>query len=285
MKSTKFWLLVVIVAIIGSRRADADVRVSGNPALVGQGVVFTVQLNPPSGVTAIPTGTVTFVDGGISIGTVPLQNGVATFATEFARVGDHSIVAEYSGDSNFQPNNSPPFVEHITADDVFTLAVSPTVVNQHAGGSSTVRVALFSNGNASAPVHLSCENLPPGTSCSFQANALKPSLGGSNTTTTITSTGSRTTTSSASASSAYHAALFLPLLVGSIVTGSVSRRGRKSLWLAGLCVLGTVTMCLMGCGDTLRLIHGGTPTGSYTIRVVGNDGTLSQTANIQLTLK
>src|ERR1700694_1899134 len=284
MKSMRVRLLVAVVAIISSGRAGADVTVSSNPALVGQGVVFTVQLNPPSGVIAIPTGSVTFVDGGAGIGTVPLQNGVATLAAEFTTVGDHSIVAEYSGDSNFQPANSPPFIEHITADDVLTLAVSPTVLKQPPGGSSTARVTLFGNGSVSASVHLSCENLPPGTSCSFQVNTLKPSSAGSSTTMTITSTATRTATTSASYGSAYHAALFLPFLFGSIFTRSVFRWGKKARLLAGLCVLGTVTMCLTGCGDTLRVIRGGTPTGSYTIRVVGNDGTLTQTANIQLTL-
>jgi hypothetical protein len=285
MRSTRFWLLVFIVAGVGSHQANADVTSSSNPALVGQGVVFTVQLIPPSDVTATPTGSVTFVDGSVAIGAVSLQNGVATFTTEFSTPGDHSIVAEYSGDQNFQPANSAPLVERVTSDDEFTIAVSPSLLNQHPGGSSTVRVTLFGNRNTASSAHLSCENLPPGTTCSFQASTVKPSLTGSSTAVTISSTATRTAANSAHGRLSYNAALLVPVLFGSMFAGSMVHWKNRALQLAGLCLIGTMTMCLEGCGDTLRVIHSGTPAGTYAIRVVGSDGTLVQTASIELNLK
>jgi hypothetical protein len=285
MRSTRFWLLVVIVAGACPHLAGADVTSSSNPALVDQGVVFTVQLKLPSDVSATPTGSVTFVDGGVSIGTVPLQNGVATFATQFATPGDHSIVAEYSGDQNFQPANSLPFIERITADDVFTISAAPSVVTQQPGGSSAVRLTVFGNGSAGASTHLSCEMLPPGTVCSFQANAVTPSLAGSNATLTIASSATRTAMKQVTLRGSYNAALLLPFLLGSVVTMSMAHCRKRVLLLVGLLVLGTVTICLTGCGDTLRVVPGGTPAGSYTIRIVGNDGTFTQTASIQLNIK
>jgi hypothetical protein len=284
MRSMKPWLLVFIVAGVGVHLANADVTSSSNPALVGQRVVFTVQLVPPVDVTATPTGSFTFVDGSVVIGTVPLQNGVATFTTQFATPGDHSIVAEYSGDQNFQPANSAPFVEHVTSDDEFTIAVSPSLLNQHPGGSSTVRVTLFGNGSTASSAHLSCENLPPGTTCSFQASTVKPSLTGSSTVVTISSTATHTAANSTNGRSSFNAVLLVPVLFGSVFAGSMVHWKRKSLLWAGLCLIGTMTMCLAGCGDTLRVIHSGTPTGIYAIHIVGNDGTLVQSASIELNL-
>jgi hypothetical protein len=285
MRSTKFLVVVFIVVIFGAHLANADVTSSSNPALVGQGVVFTVQLIPPSDVTATPTGSVTFVDGSVVVGAAPLQNGVATFTTQFSMPGDHSIVAEYSGDQNFQPANGAPFVEHVTSDDAFTIAVSPSLLTQHPGGSSTVKVTLFGNGSTASSAHLSCENLPPGTRCSFEASTVNPKLTGASTVVTISSTATRAATNSVVGRGAYNPALLVPVLFGSLFAGSMVHWKRRSLLWIGLCLIGTMTMCLAGCGDTLRVIHSGTPAGTYAIRVVGNDGTLVQTATIELTLK
>ncbi len=285
MRLSRFCLLVFMFAALRSSVACADVVSSANPALVGQEVHLTVQLNPPPDVNVTPTGTVTFVDGGVIIGTVPLQDGIASVTTEFSTPGDHSIVAQYSGDQNFQPANSPPFIERITAEDVFTIAVSPSILAQHPGGASTVRVTLFGTGSTAPPVHLSCENLPPGTTCSFQSSMVQPTVSGSGTLMKITSTATRTSNNVVRSRSAYNATILFPFLLGSIVVTSVAQWKKKVLFWAGLFVLGTMTLCLAGCGDTLKVVHGGTPAGSYSVRIVGNDGTLTQTATVQLQLK
>ena len=128
----------------------ADVMSSSNPALIGQPVTLTIEIDPPSGVTATPTGTVTFTDGGQSIGTATLQNGIAEFTTQFGSAGDHIIVAQYSGDADFRPASSQPFTQHVTEDDLFTISVSPPIIGQQAGASSKVNLTLFSKGGATA---------------------------------------------------------------------------------------------------------------------------------------
>jgi hypothetical protein len=158
------------------------------------------------------------------------------------------------------------------------------MLNQHPGGSSTVKVTLFGNGNTASSAHLSCENLPTGTTCSFQASTVKPSLAGSSTVVTISSTATRTAANVADSRGFYNAVLLFPVLFGSVFAGSAVHWKKRSLLWAGLCLIGTMTMCLAGCGDTLRVIHSGTPTGTYAIRVVGNDGTLVQAASIELNL-
>ncbi len=182
----KYGILVLLLMCV--EWTHAQVMASSNPALEGQSVIFTVEIDAPSGVTATPTGTVTFTDNDENIGTAPLQDGIALFTTQFSGTGDHVIVAEYSGDANFTPSSSPPFTEHVTADDVFTLSVSPSLIAQQSGGSSTLNLTVFGSGNSGGPVHFSCENLPPGTACSFQPDSVVPSLQGTAATATITST-------------------------------------------------------------------------------------------------
>ncbi len=76
-------------------------------AVYGQPVTFmaTVVARAPS--TATPTGgTVTFKDGTTTLGTAPLNSGVATFTTSLD-VGAHSIVAVYGGNgSQFRGSTS-----------------------------------------------------------------------------------------------------------------------------------------------------------------------------------
>jgi len=250
---------------------QAQVLSSSNPALEGQPVTFTVEIDAPSGVTAIPTGMVTFTDNDQNIGTAPVQNGVALFTTQFTGTGDQVIVAEYSGDPNFTPRSSPPFTEHITADDLFTLSVTPSLITQRAGTSSTLDITLFRNGDTTGPVHFSCENLPAGVTCSFQPNSVVPSSEGTGATATITSQGVRRAASLWERSPLLYAGFFIPALIA---------RRRRWRWLLPLCVLAIFS--IVGCGGKVRTLQAGTPAGSYTIHVTASDGSNTQQAAIKL---
>ena len=91
-----------------------------NPATVGQPVVLTAAVtqavasasnsgstSPDAArakaiqISAALTGSVTFSDGGVTLGTVPLNNGQAVLATSFARTAGHTITATYSGDNSY----------------------------------------------------------------------------------------------------------------------------------------------------------------------------------------
>lgn len=282
MRSARFHSFLSAMMVLCSTCALADITSSSNPALVGQAVVFTIQINAPADITAIPTGSVTLTDGGVVIGTAPLANGVVSFTTEFAGPGDHSIIAEYSGDQNFQPTNSPQLLERVTASDAFTIAASPSMLSQHSGGASEFQITLFANGATTASVQLSCENLPPGVACSFQSNTVQPSAGGTNTRMTITSAASHTALTQAGPAGTWAAAFICPLLVGGFLRSSLLCKGSRAFFFGAMCVVGT--LCLIGCGNTLKVLQGGTPSDSYTVRVVANDGSLVQTASIQLNI-
>jgi hypothetical protein len=55
-----------------------------------------------------PTGSVTFFDGAVAVGTVSLSGGTATLVTAALPAGVHSLTASYGGDVIFKPSVSAP---------------------------------------------------------------------------------------------------------------------------------------------------------------------------------
>lgn len=88
-----------------------NLKASANPAVYGQSVTFTATVDIINGEGGPPTGSVTFKDGSIFVGTgiVTTVDGVttATFTTSGMALGTHSIVATYHGDNNDTPSSSP----------------------------------------------------------------------------------------------------------------------------------------------------------------------------------
>src|SRR5262249_61481601 len=75
---------------------------SVNPAVTGQAVTFTATVAAVAPGAGTPTGTVTFKDGTVVLGTVAVgAGGQAALTTTFAAAGGHAIIAVYNGDANF----------------------------------------------------------------------------------------------------------------------------------------------------------------------------------------
>ncbi len=74
---------------------------SVSSVVTGQSVVLTATIVPVAPGAGTPTGTVTFKDGNVILGTATVIGGKATFTTSFASTGNHVITAAYSGDTNF----------------------------------------------------------------------------------------------------------------------------------------------------------------------------------------
>jgi hypothetical protein len=62
----------------------------------------------------VPTGTVTFMDGAVVLGTVNVVNGSAQLVTSTLARGKHSITAVYNGDAGFLGSTSAAPTETIT---------------------------------------------------------------------------------------------------------------------------------------------------------------------------
>ncbi len=115
---------------------------SADPSVFGQAVVYTAMVTPVTPGGGTPTGSIVFMDGSITLGTVALTNDTATFTPTGLTIGAHNISAAYSGDGDFgastgqltQTINQDPTSTGITSSlnpskygevVVFTATVSP----------------------------------------------------------------------------------------------------------------------------------------------------------------
>jgi autotransporter-associated beta strand protein len=87
---------------------------SPNPSSLGQLVIFTATVSGVVAGTGTATGTVSFRDGTMTLGTATLSGGRATFSTS-SLIGpsSHSITAVYSGDSNFAGSTSAVLMQTV----------------------------------------------------------------------------------------------------------------------------------------------------------------------------
>lgn len=152
----------------------ASATSSANPSAYGQSVTFTASVNPAFAGT--PTGTLTFFDGSISLGSATLSAGSAQLTVSTLSAGSHSITALYNGDTNFTSSTSSAIVETVNAASTattvassanpssfdqsitFTAVVQPPVGTTAIGsvtfldGSSSLGTATLSSGSAQLTV-------------------------------------------------------------------------------------------------------------------------------------
>jgi hypothetical protein len=113
-----------IVQILQSQSATIQLTASPNPATFGQAVTLRAAL---TGGYSTPTGSVTFLDSGQSIGTATLVNGVGSFTTSTLAVGSHTIQVSYSG--NYPSQTSTSITVTIQSAPLPQLTVSPNPAN------------------------------------------------------------------------------------------------------------------------------------------------------------
>src|SRR5207253_6825733 len=85
-----------ITQTVNKGASSTSVVSSTNPTVFGQGTTFTATVTATSPAAGTPGGTVTFNDGGSSIGSSTLSGGTASFSTSSLSVGNHVITVSYS---------------------------------------------------------------------------------------------------------------------------------------------------------------------------------------------
>ncbi len=95
---------------VGQARPRIVLVSSANPAHSGSPVTLDAILASSAGA---PTGTVNFLDGTTSLGTVSLASGVASLTVSTLSIGSHRITAVYNGDANFATATSTVLSESI----------------------------------------------------------------------------------------------------------------------------------------------------------------------------
>lgn len=186
----------LVQVVNGATTNITGVTVSASPAAWGQPVTLSVTVTPavlPS--NGIPTGTVTFYDGGTAISgspvAIPSGSETATLNGVLLSVGSHTaITAKYNGDNNFASVTSAPAtlvvnkaatgttISSITpaaatyGQSNITITAAVTVTSPGAG--TPTGTVTFYDGGASGPV-LGSASVSAGVA-SIQIAATNPSL-------------------------------------------------------------------------------------------------------------
>ena len=131
---------------------STSVASNNNPSTYGQSVTFTATVSGGSS----PSGTVTFKDGGTTLGTGTLSGTTATFSTSALGAGSHSITAVYGGDANNATSTSSALTQTVNQATTTTAVASnnnPSTYGQSitftatiSGGSSPTGTVTFKDG-------------------------------------------------------------------------------------------------------------------------------------------
>jgi hypothetical protein len=133
--------------IVTGADSVVSLAASPNPSTIGQTVTFQATVRAAQG-SAIPTGTITFTEGGNTLGSGTLDaNGKASFGTSTLNVGAHSITARYAGSGNFNPSSSSVSEVVNVIPTTVVLSASP---NPAATGQAVTILATVSS-NSSTP--------------------------------------------------------------------------------------------------------------------------------------
>ncbi|MGC9292428.1 MAG: Ig-like domain repeat protein [Acidobacteriaceae bacterium] len=159
-------------------KATGNVFLSGPSGQVTSGSAETFVANVVSATSGIPTGTVSFMDGGTVIGTAALNtSGTASFTTSTLAVGTDVITAQYSGDQNFSAMQSNDISVIVLApvqpNPTLTLGLTPSVLTVVQGGTASTTLSLTPAQGYSGKVTLSCLDLPQNMTCNFASPVLQ----------------------------------------------------------------------------------------------------------------
>ncbi len=107
--------------MVSATGSSVSISHSPDQPVTGQTIIFTVTITGTN-----PSGRISFTDNGSTIGTTTVANGVANFNVPGLNRGDHSIVAQYSGDVNNSASSSVPLG--------LTIKAAPTTSSSGGGG-------------------------------------------------------------------------------------------------------------------------------------------------------
>jgi hypothetical protein len=140
------------VTVFASPTAVTQLQVSaGLLAAAGDPITFTATVFPVSPGGATPTGTVTFVVNGTSLGTGELQSDdIAVLATSSLPVGSNSVVATYSGDSTYTASKSNPVTVNVNGVGLMPTIMTSTLPPALVAGSAVEGVLKVNVTNPTA---------------------------------------------------------------------------------------------------------------------------------------
>jgi hypothetical protein len=247
-----------------------------NPAFISNAVTIVASIPSP---TVAPSGTVTFYDGEVQLGSSALSNGSATLSTSALVMGTHPITAVYSGDSNYLTSTSAPVQETIQD---FSIAVTsgtraPTV-NPGSPASFSLVVTPLGGATMPAALALSSNGLPPTSTVVFSPAIVSAHSGA----TPITMIVTPPALAAISHDSKPFGRGALPMLLGLALLPFARKLRSAHRWVQVLLLAlagAAFAAGASGCGSFTY-----TPQ-SFSVTVAATSGNLSHTTTVKLTVK
>ncbi|RSL17574.1 VCBS repeat protein [Edaphobacter aggregans] len=264
-----------VTQTVGQKAVSPTLTSSANPSKQGSSVTFTDTL--PTGAT----GTVAFSSNGTSLGTIAVNNGVATVSTSTLPVGSDAIVAVYSGDTNYSTatSNLPQTVNKATPSmtattsgaSTYGASVTLTATLTGGAGAGVTGSVAFTDGalalgtgtvSAAGIATISTTALPTGSStitATYSGDA--NNAGTTATVAQVVSTATTTVNVAATGAGAYGATVTITATLPTGPTGNVTfTSGGVTLGTAAVGSTGTatITTTVLPVGtDTITANYGG----------------------------
>ena len=234
---------------------------AGLPLLLSAGVGSTTQ--------GVPTGTVTFLDNGTAVTTVPLLNGAANGIYLSPGTGTHSLVASYGGDQNFLVSASPAQTTTVSAIPDFSLVPSGSTTQTVAGGNvANYGITVGSQSGAfTGVVDFSASGLPAGATVSFSPPQVVPGSASVQVTMSVQTSATLLTQGWKRVAGTVLAGLMFPVWI----LGRRRRIGQRWFAMCGL-MLGMLSMAGCGARSISTALEGGK---TYTLAVTGTSTNLA----------
>jgi hypothetical protein len=116
--------------VVNPASTSTTLAVTASPSVFGQKITFTATVKAVAPGAGTPTGSVTFYDGTVILGSQTLTNGKATLAITSLGVGSHSITVAYGGSAGFVSSASPELIQVVDqASTTITLVAKPNPAN------------------------------------------------------------------------------------------------------------------------------------------------------------
>ena len=138
---------------------SSSLTANPNPVPTNQAVTVSVAISSQAFSTQGPTGTVTFNDGGTSIGTATVTpasatssagaSGTASLTHTFTTAGSHSLTAVYGGDTNYATSTSSAV--SLAVGQTTTTKVLSSATTISSGGNVTLTATVAGAGTGASP--------------------------------------------------------------------------------------------------------------------------------------
>jgi type IV secretory pathway protease TraF len=266
---------VTYIQVVKQAATSVSLASSAGSISPGQQVQFTASIAPTK--PTYPTGGVVFTATGSNPANVVVSSPIAlggssaaVWATSIAAIDTYSVVAAYSGGSNYLASHSVPVLLSVTGSPDFTLSTPNTSIVVQ-GNSVAIPITVTSINGFAGTIAFECNGIPNSSTCSFSQGSatLAPSGPNSATTTlTLATAGTRVATLG-----------ILGLFVG---WGWPSRKRFRShfmIWMGAAFLLTTVTGCI---GSNRYVQSNGTPVGVYSLTIVATSGAISHSSTVSL---